>query len=105
MKVNQKSSFIKISGTHYQGDLEAKFEDLKKCFGEPLEASADGKVQNEWIFEFEDGSIGSIYDWKQNGEYTEQPYNWNIGGHFKNVVPKVQKAYKEKMVELSEQIS
>lgn len=105
MKINDKKTFIKLTGSCYQGDLEANFEDLKKCFGEPLEGSADGKVQNEWIFEFEDGSIGSIYDWKQNGEFAQQPYTWNIGGHFKNVVPKVQRAYEEKMVELSEQNS
>lgn len=94
-----------MNGTCYQGELVANFEDLKAIFGEPLGGSADGKVSNEWTFEFEDGSVCSIHDWKENGEFVEQPCTWTIGGHFKNVVEKIQNIYNEKMVELSSRTS
>jgi hypothetical protein len=61
------------------------YKDLVDTFGEPTftpEDSGDGKVNYEWVLQF-DGSYFSIYDWKTyDEEYTRNEYtNWHIGGH------------------------
>lgn len=79
MKVMHMSSFKSNLGGC------VTYKDLVDTFGEPTftpEDSGDGKVNYEWVFEF-DGSYYSIYDWKTfSPEYTRNEYtNWHIGGH------------------------
>mgnify|MGYP003119034882 FL=1 len=71
-------------GTSRQGELEGYFrEDIEKVFGPPVydEPSQDGKVQMEWVIEFPDGTIATIYDYKQYDVATEDIDYWSIGGH------------------------
>jgi len=75
----------KISGTYKVGSLVGvSYWDLKNTFGTPTfnEASADDKVQKEWVFDFK-GQTFTIYDWKTYDEqYTvEELKLWSIGGN------------------------
>ena len=65
------------NGTSLQGYVQAYYHQLVEVFGEP-EAGGD-KTTVEWCLEFEDGTVATIYDWK---EY-ETPmglHRWHIGG-------------------------
>lgn len=71
----------KVNGTHYQGTLQTTFNTLEQVFGEPLYPnSADGKVICEWVLEFSDGVIATIYCWKVSSVPMEE-YGWHVGGH------------------------
>jgi len=66
------------------GELEGLYrEDIEKVFGPPVwdEPSADNKVQMEWVVKFPDGTIATIYDYKQYDVATEDIDYWSIGGH------------------------
>ena len=47
-------------------------------FGQPTELEGD-KVTREWILQFSDGTVATIYDWKQL-ETPMEYYPWHIGG-------------------------
>ena len=67
------------SGTSLKGYLDygITYEDLVDTFGEPTflpEDSGDGKVNFEWVIDFDfEGSINTfrIYDWKVDAEWSK----------------------------------
>ena len=75
--------------TSLRGYVKTNFETLIKKLGEPIrDHSGDGKVTCEWIIDFGDNTVATIYDWKTKETPTEK-YNWHIGGKGINVVEKV----------------
>ena len=61
----------------------ATVDDLRNVLGQPKFESNDGqdKCNFDWIMETEDGTIFTVYDWKeyralQEGEIIE----WHVGG-------------------------
>jgi len=60
------------------GYVETYYHRLVEVFGEPDSLGGD-KTTCEWCLEFEDGTIATIYDWK---EYTTPMglNRWHIGG-------------------------
>ena len=85
------------TGTSLKGYVCATYDQLVDLLGRPTfpEESGDGKVQVEWVVEFEDEfgdkNLFTIYDWKTyNREFTEmQLAMFNVGskayaGHFIN---------------------
>lgn len=70
-----------VIGTSFIGKVTATYTDLIEIFGrEHMGASGDGKVNAEWALEFIDGTIATIYDWKESGIPWHE-YDWHIGGH------------------------
>lgn len=73
-------------GTHRVDTIYGvSYNELIETFGEPTympEDSADGKIQFEWVFDFE-GNTFSVYDWKIYDEYytKNELYDWHIGGN------------------------
>ena len=73
------------SGTFLSGYLyDTTYSELIETFGDPAfspEDSGDGKVNFEWVFEF-DGEIFTVYDWKTyDVEYTMNTLEvWHVGG-------------------------
>lgn len=81
------------NGTHLQGYINTTYGNLLEIFGEPTALeSEDGKVNCEWVIEFEDGLIATIYDWKE-GEIPVDFYDWHIGGHSSEVVERINKLF------------
>ena len=81
-----------VNGTSLQGYVQAYYHQLVEVFGEP-EGGGD-KTTVEWCLEFEDGTVATIYDWK---EY-ETPmglHQWHIGGESKRAVYAVMDAFKQ----------
>ena len=78
--------------TSLQGYIRAYYHEMVEVFGEP-DGGGD-KTTVEWCLQFEDGTVATIYDWK---EY-ETPmgcYDWHIGGKNKRAVHAVTSTFKE----------
>lgn len=83
-------------GTGLQGYVTVPYKKLVKIFGEPLDG--DGyKVDAEWIITFEDGTVATIYNYKDGKNYngssgmvTNRITEWHIGGADKRAVTLVQ---------------
>lgn len=85
---------IDISGTSLKGYLRANYQALVEVFGEPIAGDIEDKVSCEWDVLFDDGTISSIYSWKNYGMDPRDVLNWNIGGRDKNAVARVSEALK-----------
>jgi len=78
---------ISIDNTSLQGNIGAGYGILCKLFGQPHDS--DGcKSDAGWDIEFDDGTIATIYNWKNGKNYcgrdgydTQKITSWNVGGH------------------------
>ncbi len=91
VKVNSKDT--NTIGTCLQGEITATYEEIKSKLGEPSNDHDGYKSDAEWHLEFEDGSVATIYTWKNGKNYcgehgldTPDITEWHIGGRD----PKVQ---------------
>lgn len=74
-------SHLNINNTCKVGAINISFYELVELLGPPVcGPSSDCKTQCEWHLEFEDGTIATIYDYKQGDIPIEQINYWNIGG-------------------------
>lgn len=83
-KLNQEEALDVIGGSSLKGHLyNVKYSQLIRTLGQPTfeEESGDGKVQFEWVFNF-NGEVFTIYDWKTYDiEYSiNELTTWNVGG-------------------------
>ena len=85
-------------GTCLQGYITIGFDKLVAVFGEPC-AERGYKVDWEWEIEFEDGTVATVYNWKNGPNYCgEQGLNqyeikeWHGGGRSRTAVNLVENA-------------
>jgi hypothetical protein len=72
-----------LDGTSFHGaTFSATLADLQIILGAPNGGGDHhDKVQNEWELELEDGTVFSVYDWKEYRRYTDkETIEWHIGG-------------------------
>lgn len=81
-----------VNGTSLQGYIQAYYHQLVEVFGEP-EGGGD-KTTCEWCLEFEDGTVATIYDWKEYDTPTGL-YHWHIGGRSSKAVDRVTSTFKQ----------
>ena len=81
---------IKTNGTCLQGQIKASYGDLKKKFGQPTNGD-EYKTKAEWEIEFEDGTVATIYDWKDSTPLSKIT-DWHIGGDDQKAVRLVKEA-------------
>jgi len=81
------------AGTCLQGEINADYDKLLLKLGPPCDSFDNYKTDAEWIIEFEDGSVATIYNWKNGrnylGEYGQllcDIKEWHIGGKHNEVV-------------------
>lgn len=56
-----------LIGTSRQGYLDAGYAELAGTLGDPLAADDyDGKTDAVWLIEFEDGTVASVYNYKDD---------------------------------------
>lgn len=85
---------IETDCTSYQGDLLVPYHTLVATFGAPLPGD-DYKVDAEWHFQFEDGAVATLYNWKNGPNYLGDDVRldlideWNVGGHAPEVVERL----------------
>ena len=93
----------KMVGTHFFGSIKGvSYEELTELFGTPIAREylpwsdeTDNKdTRYQWLIEFEDGLLATIYDWKV--DYSQkcvmtQPIEWHVGGHDPRVMDRIYK--------------
>jgi hypothetical protein len=96
----KKADHDKIIGTSLMGSMDISYAELVEVLGPPHSNWDGEKVDAEWLIEFEDGSVASIYNYKTGKNYgnvdgleTEDIRDWHIGGKHKSVVPLVQNLF------------
>jgi hypothetical protein len=58
--------------SHLQGYITADYEELVDAFGSPMRYGFDDyKVDAEWHISFADGTVASIYNWKNGKKFTK----------------------------------
>ena len=92
--LNRNVVLNKMVGTHFFGSFEnVSFEELVELFGNPI-TTEDNDIRFQWLIEFEDGLLATIYDWKV--DYSQkcvmtQPIEWHVGGHDPRVMDRIYK--------------
>ena len=90
------SHYIDATGTSLQGHVVTTQRDLIDTFGEPIRFEEDtGKTTLEWIIQFVNDEIATIYDWKRYELGTpgmDEVCEYNIGGNSRDVVSLIKEA-------------
>lgn len=94
--VTHNHADISINGTSLQGCINARFSELRELFGEPTDG--DGyKVDAEWDLRFDDGTVATVYNWKDGPNYcgesgtpVQDIREWHVGGENKKALDSVQ---------------
>lgn len=91
-----------LHGTSFHGNtITATVADLMNVLGAPdCTGDSNDKVQNEWELELEDGTVFSVYDWKEYRRYTDtEKIEWHIGGMSENATYRAQCYLEEALAE------
>lgn len=94
--VTHNQANIGISGSCLQGYINASYSELRELFGEPTDG--DGyKVDAEWDLRFDDGTVATVYNWKDGPNYcgeagtpVQEIREWHVGGNTKKALDSVQ---------------
>ena len=88
--------WTKINGTHKQGGFIMPYSVLVDALGEPHQRftpETGDKVDVEWAFEFGNGDVVTVYNWKNGKVYLgddgyepHQMTEWHVGGLFQSVL-------------------
>ena len=80
--------FEDTGGTYLQGHIDTTYENIVSELGKQHHNGDDYKTDAEWNIKFEDGTIATLYNWKNGKNYCrdegldiEDITEWNIGGH------------------------
>jgi len=75
-----------VNGASLVGKVKATYAELRSLFGKPLDWECD-KVDAQWIVEFSDGTIATVYNWKDGMAYLGEDglpikkiTDWHVGG-------------------------
>jgi len=87
MKLTKRTDWKIVIGTSLQGYMDMTYEELVLHFGEPsfFNPGTDEKTQAEWILDY-DGTIITIYDYKEYGVDVRAVTDWHIGGKSSKVL-------------------
>jgi hypothetical protein len=80
------NDFSKTDGTFLQGCFTMPYDKMVERLGKP-DLDGTDKTDAEWLIEFDDGTVATIYNWKNgknycgaNGLNVEDMRDWNVGG-------------------------
>jgi hypothetical protein len=101
---HNEDDLINSNMTSLRGCITASYTQLVATFGMPMKDGFDDyKSDAEWLVKFDDGTVATIYNWKdginycgsEHGTPTESITDWHIGGHTSLAVDYVKQALKE----------
>ena len=108
LTVNTATQRTSLNGTSLQGYIDCDYETLCKVFGKETSDGDGYKVDAQWELEFSDGTVATIYNWKNGKNYDEDDglevseiTDWHIGGHSKQAVANVGKLLVGSVVSLA----
>lgn len=100
MKFKVTQDYEVIAGSERWGFLNTTYNVLVELFGEPIKR--DWEIDVEWYIIFEDGTVATIYNYKDGKNYLgskgrdfKDIIRWNIGGFKASAVTLVHNAIKE----------
>ena len=83
---------VNINMTSLQGYITIDYDKLIDVFGKP-NMGDEYKIDAEWELEFEDGTVATIYNWKNGKNYlgvegtpVDDITDWHVGGKTKRAV-------------------
>ena len=90
-----------VGGTFLQGYITIPYNSICNKLGEPSKAD-EYKSDCEWAVEFDNGTVATLYNWKNGINYLGREYgipkeeitNWNIGGNTKDAVTQLENILK-----------
>ena len=89
-QVKTTDNYMVANGTSLQGYVNTTYATLVALFGNPM--GPGDKTTAEWILEFNDGTVATVYDWKELDTPMDM-YRWHVGGkHGTMVAALVQEA-------------
>ena len=96
---------IETEGSFFQGYIGADYVDLFNLINSPLMGDAY-KVDAEWNIKFEDGTVATIYNWKNGKNYlgdsglkVHEMREWHVGGFSKVALLHVAKVMNKILIE------
>ena len=97
LKVKQAKTFSAFNGTSLQGYINVDYKTLCKVFGKET-CNGDGyKVDAEWLLQFNDGVVATIYNYKDGKNYCgarglakSKITDWHVGGRSARAVANVE---------------
>lgn len=97
LKVKQAKTFSAFNGTSLQGYIDADYKTLCKVFGKETNDGDGYKVDAEWLLEFSDGVVATIYNYKDGKNYNGRSglakskiTDWHVGGRSARAVANVE---------------
>lgn len=95
---NSREHWAISNGTSLKGYVDTTYQQLVDLFGKPSPGD-EYKVDAEWVLLGEDGTVATIYNWKNGYNYCGNAgvplysmRNWHIGGHTQAAVDMVYEA-------------
>jgi len=86
MKYTIQKNYKGVSGSSLQGYITVNYSKLKSLFGTPMKGD-EYKTDAEWVVKFNDGTIATIYNYKDGKNYNGSKgtpktkiTNWHVGG-------------------------
>jgi hypothetical protein len=80
-RTDSNGSSIDNTGVSLRGTIQATLSQLTKVFGEPALGVPGDRILIEWVAEFEDGQVVTIYCWKiPDMPDADAVISWCIGG-------------------------
>lgn len=97
---NDENAWQMRDGSSLMGYVNAPYDKIVALLGKPT--SGDGyKVDAEWVIQGRDGTVATVYNWKNGPNYLEDDSRvqeireWHIGGKDSKAVSLVAMALKE----------
>ena len=92
---------IETSGTSLVGEIKLDYYDILNRLGNPVKFGGGNKVSAEWEIEFYDGTVATLYNWKNGRNYCgedglelHQIDEWHVGGFNGKALDKVNELFK-----------
>jgi len=88
LDMEDESNWNKTVGTSMKGYIYIDYDRLVEALGDAEGAGDRCKTERQWVLEFKNGDIITIYDYKQSIEYlgeedgldVEDIVEWHVGG-------------------------
>lgn len=93
---------VEYAGTSLVGHIEIGYRDLVRIFGEPHDSGDGYKTDAHWALRFDDGTIATIYNYKDGKNYcgeagmpVEKITDWHVDGKGEGALESVRAVVKE----------
>ena len=94
-----------VGGSSFSGYIDISYAELVEKLGEPCDFYDDYKSDAEWVIQFGNGQIATIYNYKDGRNYMgldgkdkEDIRDWHIGGRGQAVLASVSELFPKSIV-------